>query len=127
MSAKSPSPLVRAPSAILLGAVLVVLAGAAVAQFWPAANKTALAIQYDTEKGSGAAEGTVNSPLRVVLRVPEQSEQPGDTLVSVGLDLLDAAGNPAQIGGLRAQALPMRPAQEGGAWEYAGAGPRLPG
>jgi hypothetical protein len=84
-------------------------------------------VEFTTEAGKGATEGAVNSPLLVVVRMPASSGSGSDFIASVGLALLDEAGNPAVFGDKAVPVLPMRPTLEPQVWEYGGSLPSVAG
>lgn len=85
-------------------------------------------LEYSTEKGKGATEGTVNSQLRLQLTVPAASDGSYETaLASILVEILDEKGEPAQFGGKPGGPMPMRPTIEMGVWEFTGSMPSAPG
>jgi hypothetical protein len=84
-------------------------------------------VEYTTERGSGATQGTVDSPLKITLRVPWSTGSPDTALAAVAVQLLDASGNPARVGPGVGEYEAMRPALEIGVWVYDGSVPSVPG
>ncbi|MFL5731756.1 MAG: hypothetical protein ACJ78Q_01035 [Chloroflexia bacterium] len=124
-----PFTLSRGTLAAALGAVVVVVALILVIawRFGPAGTAAPYGVEFTTEEGNGAGEGTVDSPLRVVARVPERSAQSGDPIAAVSLQLLDEAGNPARFGLGSPGPAAMRSGANPGEWEFVGSVPSASG
>ena len=68
-----------------------------------------ISITYTTEQGesaTGRAEGVVNSPLAVVVRLLELDGSPSESIGRPTLLLVDEAGNPAHFGGQGSRTFP---------------------
>src|SRR3712207_1229198 len=82
-------------------AALLVLAFAVIVAMQMFAPKS-LQLQYTTEGGAGRNEATINSPLKVTLRIPWSDGSFETALAAVSLELLREDGSPATFGGLPA-------------------------
>ncbi len=114
-------------------ALLVIIVGALIFTLVaPKAGSSAqggsgpMSLDYTTEQGQGATIGTVNSPLRITLRVPYNGIE--DSAVNTAtVQLLDADGQPADFGSKPGGALLLLPTYELGVWAYSGSMPSKPG
>lgn len=119
----------RAP--LVVGSAVVVGILAFVAWFFlagpgsPAGDRPTL--DFTTEKGEKATEGTVNSPMRANLRIPWSNGSADTALASVSFQLLDRDGKPARFGDVPGEAEAMKPALEIGVWVLDGSLPSEPG
>ncbi len=108
---------------LLVGAVLLV-ASRFVPMPWAASDsQNAISVQYSTERGEGVAEGVVNSPLRIAVRIPWSDGSQKGTVSSVSLQFLDQAGNKAQFGSDAPDSLDLRATIDIMVWEYVGSVP----
>lgn len=88
----------------------------------------AVSVKYVTEGGEGVARGMVNSPLRVVVRVPWSIGSQDTSLSGVTLQMLDEAGNPARFGNRPiTETFAMKPTFDIAEWEWRGSVPSAPG
>ncbi len=84
-------------------------------------------VEYTTEHRERSTEGSVDSPLRVTLRVPWSTGSADTALAAVAIEVLDSQGNPAKFGSQPGEADGMKPALEIGVWVYDGSVPSEPG
>ncbi len=120
-------PVVAIALLLLVGATLLV-ASRFVPLPWAASDsRNAISVQYTTERGEGVAEGVVNSPLRIAVRIPWSDGSQKGTVSSVSLRFLDEAGNKAQFGGDAPDSLDLRATIDIMVWEYVGSVPSRPG
>jgi hypothetical protein len=122
-----------------IGAVLVVLAAAIAtfqivsqSRYGPGAGpgtgteSSEVTLEYATEQGQGAKRGTVNSPLRITLRVPYNGIE--DSMINTAsVQLVDEAGKPAEYGGAPAGPFVLQATYELGVWAYNTSMPSKPG
>jgi hypothetical protein len=89
-------------------------------------NTGQVTLEYATEQGQGAKQGTVNSPLRITLRVPYNGIE--DSMIgSATVELFDEAGKPAEYGGAPAGPFVLQATYELGVWAYNTSVPSKPG
>src|SRR5689334_11588634 len=69
-------------------------------------------LSYTTETGEQSSQGTVNSPLKVSLRIPWSNGSADTAVASVSFQLLDGQGKPAVFGDAPSDAEAMQPALE---------------
>ncbi|MDQ5826156.1 MAG: hypothetical protein M3441_18340 [Chloroflexota bacterium] len=127
----------NSPMRVLLpiGAVLLVIAAGIVTFMLvsqaPGGNGAGteteeVTLEYATEQGQGAKQGTVNSPLRITLRVPYSGIE--DSMINTAsVQLFDEAGNPAEYGGTPAAPFVLQATYELGVWAYSTSVPSKPG
>jgi hypothetical protein len=83
-------------------------------------------LEFTTEQGKGSRLGTVNSPLRITLRVPYNGIE--DSMISTaGVQLFDETGKPAEYGGTPAGPFVLQATYELGVWAYNTSMPSKPG
>lgn len=85
----------------------------------------AATIDYATEQGVGSTAGTVNSPLRITLNMPNTVQD--STVNTATVQLLDSSGNPAYYGDQPAQPFPLQAQYQAGVWAFNGSMPTKPG
>lgn len=83
-------------------------------------------LEYATEQGQGSRQGTVNSPLRITLRVPYKGIE-DSTINTANVQLFDESGNPAEYGGTPAAPFVLHATYELGVWAYNTSVPSKPG
>lgn len=85
-----------------------------------------ITLEYSTELGQAATRGTVNSPLRITLRLPYTGIEEA-TVNTATVQLVDEAGNPAEFGGQPSAPLLLQATYELGVWAYNTSVPSKPG
>jgi hypothetical protein len=117
-----------------LGATLLVIAAGIITYLLVSGSRIAdtredtseVTLEYATEQGQGAKQGTVNSPLRITLRVPYNGIE--DNMInSASVQLFDEAGNPAEYGGTASGPFVLQATYELGVWAYNTSVPSKPG
>jgi Tol biopolymer transport system component len=93
----------------------------------PPANPADVTLQFTTERGEGATEGIVNSPMRIAVRMPWSNGSQKGTVSEITARILDEAGKPAQFGEETPETLSLRPTIDINVWEYVGSVPGRPG
>lgn len=106
---------------VLLVAALVGLVA------WQPWKSDSLSARYTIERGEGATQGTVNSPLKVTLQVPGSDGSAESALAGVELQLLNTSGQSARFGDGKETSFFMKPTTTIGTWEYNGSVPSDPG
>ena len=118
-------------AAALVLAIVIVIAGIWMSGAGQTGNgksgNSGISIRYTTEKGDGASEGTVDSPLSALLQVPPVIRSMQAPVVKASILFLDEAGNPATFGGKAQEPFVMSPALEPDSWLFRGALPSVPG
>jgi hypothetical protein len=105
----------------------LLLVGVTATGYWQAEHPAGPTLEFATEEGSTAGEGPVNSPLKIVVRIPEQGEYTGESVASVSVELVDESGRPATFGPATGGVISLRSVSQPGEWEYQGSMPSVPG
>jgi hypothetical protein len=94
----------------------------------PTSAPDAVTVTYTTEGGAGTGWGTVNSPMKVDVKVGWSTGSQDTVLSDVTLQLLDQANQPAVFGtGVITGGLDMKPTFDIATWEWDGSVPSKPG
>ena len=129
-----PSPW-RTRIPIILIIVLALLIGLVVAarafNIWPgtgpSSDSNAITVTYTSEDEENAAQGVVDSPLTIKVRIP-WSTGSQDTIISgVALQFLDDTNAPARFGNAPFEAFALKPTFDVAVWEWRGSVPSDPG
>ncbi len=112
---------------LLAGAALAFVAIAVAALFFTQqGGGKRVAAWYTTLAGAEIKEGDANSPLRVIVRLPDADQSQG-YILTLGLQLIDESGQPAKYGPSQQSTLPLKPGLELDLWEHRGSLPTTPG